>query len=311
MEKVNVPHLLVIGGSGFIGQHVVKRGIRQGWQITSLGLHNQEVSRTIPKVRYIATDITQAESLSKLGGNRFDYVVNLSGYIDHTLFGSGGRKLICSHFDGLLNLIQFFDRSAIKRFVQIGSSDEYGNVEAPQHESLRECPISPYSLAKVAATHFLQMLHRTEEFPAVTLRLFLTYGVLQSKRRFLPQIILGCLNDLEFSVSEGVQLRDFCYVEDTVDAIFRCFECSEANGKILNIASGEPTSVRDVIEQTVSLIGSGRPRFGAIPYRAGENMALYADISLAKNILDWSPQTSLGIGLSTTVEWIRSFQPSA
>ena len=79
----------------------------------------------------------------------------------------------------------------------------------PQCEELREQPISPYSLAKVASTHFLQMLQRTEGFPAVVLRLFLTYGPHQDNRRFLPQIIQACLRDDEFAVSDGHQLRDF------------------------------------------------------------------------------------------------------
>lgn len=305
------PRLLVIGGSGFIGQHVVRRGVGQGWQITSLGLNNPGVSKITSGVRYVVADLTQIDSLRSLGDNRFDYVVNLGGYIDHTLFGSGGRRLISSHFDGLLNLLEYLDRTTIKRFIQIGSSDEYGNVPAPQYESLRERPISPYSLGKVAATHFLQMLQRTEGFPAVILRLFLTYGPGQDDKRFLPQIILGCLDDREFPVSAGAQLRDFCYVEDAVDAIFRCFDCQEVNGQVINVASGEPKSIREMIEQTVRQIGCGRPQFGSISYRAGENMALYADISVARKILGWQPQTSLAVGLNATIEWIRTCRASA
>ena len=71
------------------------------------------------------------------------------------------------------------------RFVQIGSSDEYGNIKAPQHEESREHPISPYSIGKLASTQFLQMLHRTEGFPAVILRPFLIYGPGQDNKRFI------------------------------------------------------------------------------------------------------------------------------
>ena len=305
------PRLLVIGGSGFIGQHVVRRGVCQGWQVTSLGLHAPVTSKMTPGVQYIVADLAQADSLRQSGDNRFDYVVNLGGYIDHALFACGGRRLIRSHFDGLLNLLEFLDRTNIKRFVQIGSSDEYGDVPAPQHERLRERPISPYSLAKLAATHFLQMLQRTEGFPAVTLRLFLTYGPGQDERRFLPQIIRGCLDDSEFPASAGAQLRDFCYVEDTVEAIFRCFDCEAANGQVINVASGEAKSIRDMIEQTVRLIGCGRPQFGKVSYRAGENMALYADISVARRILGWRPLTPLAVGLNATIEWIRTCHASA
>jgi nucleoside-diphosphate-sugar epimerase len=306
LEKMIPPRLLVIGGSGFIGRHIVQRGADLGWQVTSIGLHSASVSPAFPAARHIDADLSLHGTLERLGTREFDYVVNLGGYIDHTPFSDGGRALIRSHLDGLLNLLEFLDRSAIKRFVQIGSSDEYGDAPAPQHEELRERPISPYSLAKVAASHFLQMLHRTEGFPAVILRLFLTYGPGQGESRFLPQVIQGCLSDRDFPVSAGEQLRDFCYVGDTVNAIFSCFECSEANGKIINVASGEPQSIKSLIEKTVSLIGSGRPRFGMIPYRPRESMALYADIARAHTILRWQPRTPIEAGLATTIDWVRS-----
>ena len=73
-------------------------------------------------------------------------------------------------------MASIFSGMNIKRFVQIGSSDEYGNIKAPQQEESREHPISPYSIGKLASTQFLQMLHRTEGFPAVILRPFLIYG---------------------------------------------------------------------------------------------------------------------------------------
>ncbi|NQV15319.1 NAD(P)-dependent oxidoreductase, partial [bacterium] len=69
---------------------------------------------------------------------------------------------------------------------------------------------------------------------------------------------------------------------------------------------GQPIAIRDVIEKVVKLVGSGRPNFGAYPYRPGENMGLYADISLAKNVLDWKPQTNLEEGLKKTVEYYRN-----
>lgn len=300
------PRLLVIGGTGFIGQHVVSRGLRQGWQVTSLGLNSHKVSRLTPGATYIVADLAQANTLRKLGDNRFDYVVNLGGYINHSLFRSGGRALITAHFNGLLNLLEFLDRTAVKRFVQIGSSDEYGDAPAPQHEGLRECAISPYSLAKVAATHFLQMLQRTEGFPAVTLRLFLTYGPGQDEKRFLPQIIKGCLSDIEFPTSNGEQLRDFCYVDDTVNAIYLALNSSLADGEIFNVGSGAPVPIRTLIEKVCLIIGRGRPQFGEIKYRAGESMALFADTKKIQDRLGWRAEVSLDAGLGRTIEWIRN-----
>ena len=97
---------------------------------------------------------------------------------------------------------------------------EYGNNEAPQIENQREDPISSYSCAKVAATYFLQMLHKTENFPVVILRPFLIYGPQQNDKRFIPQVIKGCLEKKEFPTSKGLQIRDFCFIGDFVGSIF-------------------------------------------------------------------------------------------
>jgi nucleoside-diphosphate-sugar epimerase len=214
---------------------------------------------------------------------------------------SGGQEVFTAHSQGVINLIKVVNWAGLKAFVQVGSSDEYGNAEAPQKESLREAPISPYSLGKTCATHFIQMLARTENFPGVVLRLFLVYGPGQNKNRFLPAIIEHCLNDREFAASEGRQLRDFCYVEDIVKGMLLAAVTEAAFGKVINLASGVPISIRKVIEMAMNLIKGGHPLFGEHPYRPGENMALYADISLAKTLLGWRPEVSLEDGLKKTI----------
>ena len=271
--------------------------------MTSVSLNPPPKERFVDDVCYLNFDMTDSSLVKKYLDKDFDYVVNLGGYIDHKLFMEGGRALIDAHFSALQNLLEVLPRRRLKRFVQIGSSDEYGNAPAPQHENQREQAISPYSLAKTASTHFLQMLHRTENFPVVILRLFLTYGPGQDTGRFLPLIIRGCLDDVTFPTTEGKQVRDFCYVDDTVRAILQTLVVPEAVGNIINIASGEPVSIREMIEKVCSFTGSGKPLYGEVNYRPGENMSLYANISKAKRILNWEQTTNLNIGLQKTIDW--------
>ena len=244
--------------------------------------------------------------MNKLGACSFEYVINCAGYIDHTHFTKGGRNSFDNHFLLVLNLIEIIDRDVLKKFVNLGSSDEYGSALAPQNELQREQPISPYALGKVASTHLLQVLHKTENFPATIVRLFLAYGPGQNQQRFIPQVIAGCLNNITFSTSKGEQLRDFCYIDDVVDAIFLALFNEKANGEVFNIASGIPIAIRDVIVMIKGLVGGGQPEFGAIDYRCGENMALYADVSKAKRLLGWSPKISMHDGLAKTVKWTSS-----
>lgn len=303
--KQKKTRLLVVGGNGFIGRHIVSHAMKLDWEVTSLSL-SFKAEVNFPGVHYISADINDIESLKNSFGNTsFDYVVNCGGYIEHASFFKGGRNVFATHFGGVLNLVEIVNRDDLRMFVNIGSSDEYGDNEAPQIEIQREAPISPYSLGKVAATHFLQMLYRTESFPATTLRLFLVYGPGQDNRRFLPQIIKGCLENKSFPTSKGEQLRDFCFIQDLVDAIFLAFSNSAARGEVINIASGEPVSIRQMIETVKNLIGRGEPHFGEIAYRSGENMALYSNISKAKNLLGWEPRTTLENGLNKTIQWYK------
>jgi nucleoside-diphosphate-sugar epimerase len=149
------------------------------------------------------------------------------------------------------------------------------------------------------------MLYRTEGIPVITLRLFLIYGPGQDNRRFLPQIISGCLEGRSFPTSKGEQLRDFCYVQDMIAAVFSAFSSPIARGEVINVASGQPVSIRQMIETVRHLIGQGEPRYGEIAYRPGENMELYADISKAKALLGWAPKISLETGLAKIIQWIR------
>jgi nucleoside-diphosphate-sugar epimerase len=300
--------LLVIGGNGFIGRHVVDEALQRGWQVLSTGVSRTPSASPWPGHEYCVADTTDPASLAAAIACRpFDYVVNCAGYVAHTLYFQGGRKLYDTHFGAAYHLPGLLDRAALKAFVNIGSSDEYGDQHAPQCESDREAPISPYSCGKTAATHFLQMLARTESFPAVTLRLFLTYGPGQDARRFLPQVIRQCLADASFPVSHGGQLRDFCYVADTVTAVFQALESPATHGEVINIGCGIPISIRSVIERVCAIIGKGKPRYGEVAYRPGENMALYADISKARDLLGWAPRVSLDEGIQRTINSILHY----
>lgn len=298
--------LLVVGGSGFIGRHIVDYAAGIGWDVTSLSLTPRSGGEGVSsRVHDVSADLVNADALKKvLGEASFEYVVNCGGYIDHRPFRDEARKVFDAHFAGVLNLAETLNRDVLRSFINIGSSDEYGNNPSPQVETQREAPISPYSLGKVAATHFLQMLYRTEQFPSTILRLFLTYGPGQDKRRFLPQIISGCLEGRSFPTSEGKQLRDFCFIEDTVGAVFAAFTRRAARGEVINIGSGQPVSIRQIIETVQRVAGGGVPKFGEVAYRAGESMELYADISKAKAILDWQPAVTLDTGLEKTIKWM-------
>lgn len=310
MEKLNTPdksRLLLIGGTGFIGTHIAKKALSLGFDVSIISKNSKSDLEKIKGAQYFKININEQAELSRQMQDKvFHYVINLSGYIDHSNYFNHGEKVIDDHFNGVRNIVNCINRSNLTTFIQIGSSDEYGNNPAPQGENLRELPISPYSFAKTASTHFLQMLHLTENFPSVILRPFLVYGPGQGRDRFIPQIINGCLENSEFSVSHGEQLRDFCFIDDIVNAVFLSLNNSNLHGEVINIASGGAVSIKEVVVLIQKIIGTGSPKFGQISYRAAENMALYAETKKAKNLLNWSSKITLKEGLKRTIDYQKN-----
>jgi len=294
--------LLILGG-GFIGTYLAKEAILRGFEVSILSKNFKPLSQTLHGIEYFNIDVRKRDELANFFKNKiFHHVINLCGYVDHSNYFDEGHKVIDVHMIGTKNVVNCINRESLISFIQIGSSDEYGNHPAPQSENLRELPMSSYSFAKTASTHFLKMLNLTENFPAVILRPFLVYGPGQKNSRFIPQIIQGCLNDLDFPVSHGEQLRDFCFISDITEAIFLALNNSNIHGEIINIASGKPVSIKEVVVMIQNIIGSGRPKFGEVRYRVGENMALFADISKARKLLNWNPKIVLREGLVKTIE---------
>jgi len=295
------PHLLVVGGSGFIGYHLALTAKKKGWKVTSISIHEPKKHRYVEGVNYLKIDITNLQKLKKKFYGSFTYVVNLSGYVNHTFLKNVEKKIIQTHFIGLINLTKVFSKRKIRKFIQIGSSAEYGGARAPQSESLHCLPNSLYALAKLASTEFLLMLYKTQKFPATILRFFQVYGPKQDQNRVLPQIIRGCLNNKKFPVSKGNQIRDFCYVDDAVKAIFLALTSRKTNGEIINIGFGRPIRIKDVIKKICKIIKGGKPQFGKIKYRKDENMEVYANIKKAFIKLRWKPKISFSSGIKIVI----------
>ena len=171
------PHLLVIGGTGFIGYHLALTAKRKGWKVTIVSINKPKKHRYIDGVNYLKIDISNLKELKKKLINSFTYIVNLGGYVSHNSFEDERGRIIKAHFIGVVNLTKVLYKKKIKKFIQIGSSVEYGEISAPQSEDQHGLPNSPYALAKLAATQFLLMLHSNKKFPVYikSFRVYITH----------------------------------------------------------------------------------------------------------------------------------------
>ncbi len=300
--------VLILGGTGFIGTNLLKKLDSKSLNITVVGNNGQ--NKTKKDINYIFLNGKSMSEVSYLTQTKFSYVINLMGYIDHSNFFASGRDIVKSHLIELIGFIENMNKDNLIKFVQIGSSDEYSDEKSPQKEEKKNFSFSPYSFAKSASTDFLRMLNKTDNFPAVTLRLFLVYGPHQKKDRFIPQLINGCLENIEIPMTKGEQIRDFCFVDDVCEAIIACFDNEKVNGEIINIASGIPISIKSMAIKIQDLIGKGTLKIGDLPDRSNANQSLYADNNLARNLLNWTPSISLDEGLKKSIDFYKSLHES-
>ena len=291
-------NILIVGGTGFIGYHLAKKSLKKGWQVTSISSRSPRKKRYLPKVKYILCDITKKKSLKKNIRKPFNYVVNLGGYVDH----SNRKKTFESHYIGCKNLTEIFLKKAPIAFVQMGSSAEYGNVKSPQKENAKCNPKSVYGRAKLLSSIYLIDLFKKQKFPSTILRLYNTYGPRQDLNRFIPIIISGCIKNEKFPCSKGNQLRDFLHIDDVVDAILKSLTNKNAKGQIINLGSGKPRIIKNIIEYIKKILKGGYPLFGKIKLRKDEILKVYPDINKAKNKINWKPKTSFKKGLKVTID---------
>ena len=296
--------IIVAGGSGFIGANLISELISNGNEVISISRNKIQIKRKVKNAKYIFHDLNKPirkNFLEKF--KEVEYIINCSGYIDHSDFRGNGREVFYDHFNSLISLTNLAIDLKVKTFVQLGTSDEYGDNNSPIKESVRESPISPYALAKLSSTYFLQQCFKQGILNTVILRPFLVFGEMQSKNRFLPYIIENCIKDREFKVTKGDQIRDYLYVKDFNQALIKSLSNEKAYGEIINIASGVPITIKDVITSVNQLIGKGKPILGGIDYRENESMELYADINKAKLILDWVPKHNFLNSLKKVINW--------
>ena len=209
---------------------------------------------------------------------------------------------------GSINLVQScLKLNDLRKFIFLGSCDEYGSHSIPFFEYQKEIPNNVYGHSKLATTKLLQILNKTKQFPSVILRPSVIYGPYQKTDMFLSSLIYALINKKNFAMSLGEQTRDFIYIDDVVYSIIKTLESNDIiNGKIINISSGKPVKIKNLAIKVAQLVGQNSFKlidFGAIGYRESETMEYWADNQSAKELINWSPLFPLGKGLKKTIKY--------
>jgi UDP-glucuronate 4-epimerase len=195
-------------------------------------------------------------------------------------------------------------RGGIQRFVNASSSSVYGNTANGRSvETDRPQPFSPYGVTKLAAEHLCRAYAENFGLPTISLRYFTVYGPGQRPDMAIHRLIEAARSGTPFPLyGDGLQVRDFTYVDDVVTANLAAVTAEPPPGIVVNVAGGSATTMRDLVELVGELVG--RPVLvDSRPPEPGDVRATAADTRLAAHVLGWAPHIDLRTGLDRQVAW--------
>ena len=297
--------IIIIGGTGFLGFHLAKLFLRKNWQVVSVSRKKSKKIRFLKGIKYIFVDITNKEKLQKKLNNDMDaiFLVNFGGEAKHKNL----KKTFLSHYTGLKNLSEIFLNKSLKKFIQIGSSLEYGKNKSPHKENFELNPLSNYAKAKVLASKKLLDNYKKNDYDFLIVRPYLVYGPFQDLDRFIPTMISNCIKNKTFPCSSGVQFRDFLFIDDFIDFIVKIIIDKKLKNEIFNVGYGSPKKIKNIIFLIKRLIGKGEPVIGKIKMRSEESLICYPNISKAFKLTGWKPKVKFNKGLKKTINYYQKY----
>jgi UDP-glucose 4-epimerase len=302
---------LVTGGAGFIGSYLVEALLTRGAEVTVVDdlSHGslQNLSACSGVAEFLKMDVLAPEVQDLVGKNQYDVVYHLASdaYVPPSVEDpTTDLRVNALATLQLLETIRL--RSPDTAVVYFSSAAVYGSPEQiPIGESAPLDPISPYGVSKLAAERYVAVYSHLHDLRGASLRLFSAYGPRQTK-----QVVYDLIRKLHDDSQElrmlgdGSQVRDFCYVDDVVNAALIIAAKGRLAGEVYNIASGTGYSIRQ-LAQVICEAMEVTPRFvfsGAV--RLGDSQKWVADIGRLRAI-GYSPQVSLHDGIGKTCAWYQ------
>lgn len=305
--------VLVTGGAGFIGSHLVRGLLGEGYRVrvlddVSTGLRSNldEVAGQIEMVEGSITDaaVTGAAMVDAR------YVLHQAAIPSVPRSVRDPVRSNEANVTGTLTLLTAARDAGVERLVYAASSSAYGDTPVlPKVEIMTPDPISPYAVSKLAAEQYCRSFTRVYGLQTVSLRYFNVFGPRQNPKSeyaaVVPRFITAMLNGEPVPVNgDGEQSRDFTYIENVVQANLKAMLAPQAAGDVCNIACGERYTLNQLIAILSEIMGI-QPEVSYREGRAGDVKHSLADIDKARRLLGYEPAISFHEGLRRTVEYLR------
>jgi UDP-glucose 4-epimerase len=315
----NPGQVLVTGGAGFIGSHLVERLLAEGARVRVLDNFSTgrraNLQALLPDIELVEGDLRDADVVRQAtAGVEVIYHQGALPSVPRSIADPETTHAV--NISGTLNVLQAARAAGVRRVVVASSSSVYGDTPTlPKVETMATNPRSPYALSKLATEQYACIFAGLYPLETVALRYFNVFGPRQDpSSQYSGVIALFCgavLRDEPCTVNgDGLQSRDFTYVDDVVQANLLAAGAPEANGHCFNIACDAQTTLLEMIEMLGEF--AGKPiEVHYAPPRAGDVRHSRADITRARRLLGYAPQVAFREGLARTLAWYRAMLTDA
>ena len=313
-------NILITGGAGFIGSHLVDRLMAEGgWRITVVDDFNDFYDPAIkrenlgpwlanPNFKLVEADIrNRAELAEAFDQTSFDCIVHLAARAGVRPSLKEPRLYVETNINGTLNLLELARARDVKQFVFGSSSSVYGlNAKVPFSEDDPIFnPISPYAATKAAGELLCHSYAHLYDMRIVCLRFFTVYGARQRPDLAIHKFAKLISDGRPIPVfGDGTTRRDYTYIDDIIAGVRAAMDYDQSNYEVINLGESRTVELRELI----SLLEKSLDRHAEIdrqPLQPGDVTQTFADIAKARRLLGYSPETQIEQGIEKFVEWFR------
>lgn len=305
---------VVTGGAGFIGSHIAERLLKDGHTVRVIDNlitgKRENLAVLGGKIEFYEVSITDLEALRPI-------FKGVDTVFHHAALASVPMSIenpLLTHehnVTGTLNVLVAARDAGVRRVVYAASSAAYGNNTAEQQvETAAPMPLSPYGVSKLAGEYYCQSFAQVYKLETVCLRYFNVFGARQDPTSqyaaVIPLFITGMIDGKAPTIyGDGLQSRDFCFVENVVHGNLLASEAPQANGEVINIATGKRVNLLELAAQINDCLGT-RLEPKHVEARVGDVKHSRADITKAQSLLGYEPIVDFETALKHTIEWYQN-----